>query len=42
MPTGNGTVQKIAAARAKGIPDDKIREALKADGLNPKDYGFTP
>lgn len=34
------TSQKIAALKARGVPDEKIKAALKADGLNPEDYGL--
>jgi hypothetical protein len=33
-------MQKINTLKARGISDDKIREALKTDGYNPTDYGY--
>jgi len=34
------TQQKIETLRSRGIPAETIREALKADGINPAEYGL--
>lgn len=34
------TMQKINTLKSRGVPPERIKEALEAEGLNPADYGY--
>ena len=34
------TQQKISTLKSRGVPPERIKQALEAEGLNPADYGY--